>query len=549
MNKEELYKQDLRGIRGQSQVPYVISEEIQDALATGKPIVALETALVTHGMPQPENLKTALSIEGCVRASGAIPATIGILNGHIHVGLSRAQIEQLSDTRNFPSSKISRRDIAAVCARKGNGGTTIAGTMVIAHLAGIKVFSTGGLGGVHRGGEDSLDVSADLTELGRTPVAVIAGGIKSILDIGRTLEYLETQGVPVVTYGRTRGFPAFFSPRSGFESPYNVETPLEAANIIHHGDLLGLKNGYMFGCPIPEEYAEAGERIQRAVDQAVEESTLNGMDKRGKEVTPWLLNRVYELTGGASLENNVALIENSARIGGKIAVEYAKLQAGKADSTQNLGPFLDFATVVPNGSPGIDPNVRAIERFTSDPDQKVKPTKPAKVVVVGGAAVDVISKADGSSSGSSAVRSTVPGTVKNYLGGVARNVAEATHRICASTSETGSDEVLLVAPVGSDSFGTIVRDGTASLGMRADGLLQVSPSTSPKGTAVCNMVLDGSGDLISGVADMDIISDLKFEAILPVLEKERPSLLAFDSNISVETMSDLCNWAKKRDSA
>lgn len=305
-----------------------ISEEVQDAIEHGKPVVALETALVTHGMPRPTNLETALALEQCVRESGAIPATIGIVRGRIHVGLSQHQLELLADTKNTVSSKISRRDIAAVCAKRGNGGTTIAGTMVIAHLAGIKIFATGGLGGVHRGGENSLDISADLTELGRTPVTVFAGGVKSILDIGRTLEYLETQGVPVITYGKTAEFPAFFSPRSGFKSAYNVESPVEAADIIHHGDLLGLSNGCLFGCPIPEEYARVGEKIQLAVNQAVEESKQNGMDKRGKEVTPWLLQRVNELTNSASLENNIALLENAARIGGRVAVEYSKLKSG-----------------------------------------------------------------------------------------------------------------------------------------------------------------------------------------------------------------------------
>ncbi|KAG8809598.1 hypothetical protein FRC17_003368 [Serendipita sp. 399] len=520
----------------------VASEEIQDALVTGKPIVALETALVTHGMPYPENLRTALSIERCVRESGAIPATIGVLKGRIHVGLSQMQLEQLADIRNTPSSKVSRRDISAVCATKGNGGTTIAGTMVIAHMTGIKVFSTGGLGGVHRGGENSLDISADLTELGRTPVAVLAGGIKSILDIGRTLEYLETQGVPVITYGRSKEFPAFFSPRSGFQSAYNAPTPLEAAKIIYYGDLLGMENGYVFGCPIPEEYAEAGERIQMAVDLAVEESRLNGLDKRGKEVTPWLLNRVYELTGGLSLENNVALIENSARIGGKVAVEYARLRTEKLDVTQNSSPFPGPRPVFSEKDSNINLKAYIAGHATSAQKQASKVPKQAKVAIVGGAAVDIISKAG---LNSPVLRSTAPGTVRNYLGGVARNVAEATHRIRVSLSEASSDDVLLVAPIGDDSFGTIVQNGLTSLGMRTDGLIHVSnPSSS--GTAVCNMVLDGSGDLVGGVADMDIINELKSENILPILNEANPSLLAFDSNISVRTMTDLCVWAKKQ---
>ncbi|CAG7847631.1 Pseudouridine-metabolizing bifunctional protein C1861.05 Includes: RecName: Full=Pseudouridine-5'-phosphate glycosidase {ECO:0000250/UniProtKB:P33025}; Short=PsiMP glycosidase {ECO:0000250/UniProtKB:P33025}; {ECO:0000250/UniProtKB:P33025}; Includes: RecName: Full=Pseudouridine kinase {ECO:0000250/UniProtKB:P30235}; {ECO:0000250/UniProtKB:P30235} [Serendipita indica DSM 11827] len=474
-------------------------------------------------MPRPTNLETALALEQCVRESGAIPATIGIVRGRIHVGLSQHQLELLADTKNTVSSKISRRDIAAVCAKRGNGGTTIAGTMVIAHLAGIKIFATGGLGGVHRGGENSLDISADLTELGRTPVTVFAGGVKSILDIGRTLEYLETQGVPVITYGKTAEFPAFFSPRSGFKSAYNVESPVEAADIIHHGDLLGLSNGCLFGCPIPEEYARVGEKIQLAVNQAVEESKQNGMDKRGKEVTPWLLQRVNELTNSASLENNIALLENAARIGGRVAVEYSKLKSGSNISQP-------AALVLPELTP--TDTVRGT---------KSEQHKPANLVVIGGAAVDVVSKAS-PRTGESIKQSTVPGTISNALGGVGRNMAEAAHRLTTASNDGTGGDVLLVSPIGNDLYGHKIKNGTGSMGMRLDGLIAKQTNR----TAVCNMVLDEQGDLVGGVADMEINDALTFEDVKPILSKQEPSLIALDSNIASSLMKEICHWAQTR---
>ncbi|KIM21541.1 hypothetical protein M408DRAFT_29500 [Serendipita vermifera MAFF 305830] len=479
-------------------------------------------------MPYPSNLTTALSVEACVRESGAIPATIGILDGRIHVGLSRAQLERMADTKNTLSSKVSRRDIAAICAFKGNGGTTIAGTTVIAKLAGIKVFATGGLGGVHRGGENTMDISADLTELARSSVAVIAGGVKSILDIGRTLEYLETQGVPVITYGPTKEFPAFFSPRSGFQSPYNVSSPLEAAKLIYHGDLLNMENGYFFGCPIPERYAAAGETIQCAVDQAVEESKANGMDKKGKEVTPWLLNRVYELTGGSSLENNVALIENTSRIGGRVAVEYAKLMNSGGTVTQP-----DVIFPMPSTKPSEVP----------------AQLKPPKALVIGGAAVDIISRVTETVTFSSIQHSTIPGSVTSTLGGVARNVAEAAHRVRTSSAPSNKDDIMLISPLGHDSFGSLLKDETAAIGMRTDGFSYPSSSstsgTSALRTAVCNMILDGKGDLVGGVADMDIISSLQFNNVTVQLPTKGPlpEVSVMDGNLANATMTEICQWA------
>ncbi|KAG5638659.1 hypothetical protein H0H81_011211 [Sphagnurus paluster] len=312
--------------------PIDIHPEVQEALCTNKPVVALETALVTHGFPYPENLKLALSLEKIVRSTGCIPATIGFIRGRVKIGLEEADLQRLAD-RDTQASKISRRDIAAAIAMKADGGTTCSSTLVFAALAGIKVFATGGLGGVHRGGENcmsntspgvtnafsinplAMDVSADLNELTRCPVGLVSSGVKSILDIGRTLEYLETLGVPVFTYGPSREFPAFFSRHSGFNAPWGVNDPVTAANIIHTQWQLGMNNGALIAVPIPPEFEEVGMSIQKAVDQAVAESEDNGVSKKGKQATPWLLNRVAELTQGTSLVSNIALLENSALIG------------------------------------------------------------------------------------------------------------------------------------------------------------------------------------------------------------------------------------------
>ncbi|KIJ23594.1 hypothetical protein M422DRAFT_62417 [Sphaerobolus stellatus SS14] len=289
----------------QSRIAVDISPEVNDALQSGRPVVALESAIITHGMPYPTNIETAIAVEEQVRSGGSIPATIGVINGRIVVGVNRTQLEHLAD-KDIPGKvKMSRRDLAPAMGLRKSGGTTISATSLIASTVGIPIFATGGLGGVHRGGEVSWDVSADLTELGRTPIAVISAGAKSILDIGRTLEYLETQGVVVMTYGPTDEFPGFYSPTTGFKSPWHVNSPLDAARIIDASHRLGIQSGMLFAAPIPDEFAGSAGEIQKAVDQAVKESEANGVSKRGKEATPWILTRVAELTGGKSLPSSM----------------------------------------------------------------------------------------------------------------------------------------------------------------------------------------------------------------------------------------------------
>lgn len=297
-----------------------INPEVKEALNNGKPVVALESTIISHGMPYPENVKTALNVEKIIRDNGAVPATIAILGGTLKVGLTGEEIEYLGKAKNV--IKTSRRDIPFIAAKKSDGATTVASTMIIASLAGIKVFATGGIGGVHRGAAETFDISADLEELANTDVAVICAGAKSILDIGLTLEYLETNGVPVVGY-QTEEMPAFYTRKSGFKVDYTVESPAEIAFALKAKWDLGLRGGMVVANPIEEQYEMDYDTITEAIDKAVKEAEEKGI--RGKETTPFLLSKVKEITGGDSLESNIMLVYNNALLGAKIAVELSKL--------------------------------------------------------------------------------------------------------------------------------------------------------------------------------------------------------------------------------
>ena len=297
-----------------------ISPEVQQALADGKPVVALESTIISHGMPYPKNVETAMLVEKTIRENGAVPATIAIIGGRLKAGLSPEEIEYLGKSgRNV--AKVSRRDLAAIVARGADGATTVTTTMIIAHMAGIKVFATGGIGGVHRGAETTMDISADLEELASTPVMVVCAGAKSILDLGLTLEYLETKGVPVIGYG-TDELPAFYTRSSGFGVDYRVDTPAQLAAMFKAQQELGMKGGMLVTNPIPEQYAMDKAVIDAAIEQAVAESKEQGI--HGKETTPFLLARVVELTGGDSLESNIQLVLNNAIVASKTAAELCK---------------------------------------------------------------------------------------------------------------------------------------------------------------------------------------------------------------------------------
>ena len=298
-----------------------IHPEVAEALAAGKPVVALESTIISHGMPYPQNVQTALAVEKIIRENGAVPATIAIIGGRLKAGLSAEEIEYFGK-KGQAIAKASRRDLAVLCARGQDGATTVTTTMIIAHMAGIRFFATGGIGGVHRGAETTMDISADLEELGQTPVMVVCAGAKSILDLGLTLEYLETKGVPVLGYG-TDELPAFYTRKSGFGVDYRVDSPEELAAAFKAQNDLGMKSGMLVTNPIPEEYAMPLETINAAIDQAIAECNEKGI--HGKQTTPFLLARVAELTGGDSLASNIQLVFNNAQVAAQTAVAYAKL--------------------------------------------------------------------------------------------------------------------------------------------------------------------------------------------------------------------------------
>lgn len=291
-----------------------IKPEVEKALEEGTPVVALESTIISHGMPYPKNVETALAVEEVIRKNGAIPATIAIIEGRIKIGLTPEEIEYMAKADNV--LKVSRRDFPLAISQKLDGATTVAGTMIAANMAGIKVFVTGGIGGVHRGAGESFDVSADLEELKMTDVTVVCAGVKSILDIGATLEYLETSGVPVITYGAD-SFPAFYSRESGFAAECRIDEPEKISALIRTKEQLGLRGGILVACPIPEEDEIPFEKMDVVIKQALKECEEKGV--KGKRITPFLLSKVKDLTEGSSLEANIKLVLHNADIGSKIA--------------------------------------------------------------------------------------------------------------------------------------------------------------------------------------------------------------------------------------
>lgn len=300
------------------------SKEVTAALAENKAIVALESTIISHGMPYPQNVEMAQATEQIIRDQGAVPATIAIMDGKIKIGLDDSDLQKLATAQGVV--KVSRRDLAEVLAQKKIGATTVATTMIAAHLADIKVFVTGGIGGVHRGYNDHMDVSADLEELGQTPVTVVCAGAKAILDLGRTLEYLETKGVPVIGY-QTDYLPAFYSASSDFALTNRADSATEIAARIQASDLLGLKGGMLIANPIPKEYEIPHQEIDAIIEEALKQEKAAGI--KGKDSTPFLLAKIVELTQGRSLDTNIQLVYNNARLGGQIAVSYQELQTKK----------------------------------------------------------------------------------------------------------------------------------------------------------------------------------------------------------------------------
>ncbi|XP_036962122.1 pseudouridine-metabolizing bifunctional protein C1861.05 [Acanthopagrus latus] len=472
-----------------------VHPSVSQALAENKPVVALESTIITHGMPYPHNLSTAKEVEAIVRAEGATPATVGVIEGEVRVGLTSEELDHLARCKS--SLKVSRRDLPYVISKGLSGGTTVSATMIAAHQAGISVFVTGGVGGVHRDGENTLDISADLTELGRTPIAVVSAGVKSILDIGRTLEFLETQGVCVATYGASRNFPAFFSPQSGFTSPYQVCNPDEAAKLIASTLSLGLQSGVLLAVPIPEEQAATGQQIEEAIQTAVTEASVKGIT--GRDVTPFILQKVNDLTKGKSLHANIALIHNNAKVGSQIAYALSKqLNEGNSKGKTHR-----------HGKQSSD----------SDSD----------VVVIGGINVDFIAKGK-----TKALQfgQTNPGRVCQSFGGVGRNIADSMSRL--------GRRPLFISATGADSHSDAVFNHCKH--MNTDGVARLEAQS----TATYCVVIDESGEMSLGLGDMDIHQQIT-EQYVSQFEKQLSSatLVCLDGNIPVSTIDYVCSIASK----
>lgn len=297
-----------------------VTPEVEEAVASGKPVVALESTILSHGMPYPDNVAFAKSIEEVIRAEGAVPATMAVIDGRLKAGLTEEELLRMCEAKGV--RKVSRRDLPVVVAEKLTGATTVATTMILSELAGVRVFATGGIGGVHRGGEVTMDISADLQELAHTGVAVVCAGAKMILDIGRTLEYLETMGVPVLGLG-TDDFPAFYCRKSGFGVDYNAKTPEDAAKVIHAKWALGLAGGILIGNPVPEEFAMDFNRMSAVIDKVLAEAEAAGV--HGKDITPFMLAHIVKETGGESLKTNMQLAYNNAKVAAQIAAALAKM--------------------------------------------------------------------------------------------------------------------------------------------------------------------------------------------------------------------------------
>ncbi|KAH8281996.1 hypothetical protein KR054_004796 [Drosophila jambulina] len=479
----------LRGLHRHQHDHIVLHPEVRQALQLHKPVVALESTIITHGMPMPENVTTALAVEEQVRSHGAIPATIGILDGRIRVGLTREELTRLAEKPRDEVIKCSRRDLPFVVARKQSGGTTVAATMIIAHRVGIKVFATGGIGGVHRDGQESLDVSADLTELGRTPVAVVCSGVKSILDIPRTLEYLETQGVCVASYRSPGGiFPDFYTRNSGCTVPYDLSSAQDAARLLQSWQELQMQSGVLIGVPIPEEFAADKSKIEAAIQEATEQAKAQGVS--GKEVTPFLLAAIAKITGGSSLKSNIALIKNNAKVAAQIAASLSEISSA-ATSVITKKPLVVGASILDLS-------------FTVD-DQKRD------------------MKLDGA---------TYSAVAKQAAGGVGRNIAEGIYKLYG--------DVNLISAVGNDQMGHTL------LQMMPKALKRCMILESNQNTSLCSVIFDKSGDCKLILGNMGIHQSITPETLQAhqQLFADAP-IIVMDSNISEDTMASILQQAQK----
>ncbi|KAF9696536.1 hypothetical protein EKO04_005233 [Ascochyta lentis] len=482
-----------------------VSDEVREALHSKKPVVALETTIYTHGFPYPENVALASLLESVVRVNGGVPATIAILDGVARVGLDPEELIRLTESAGQPTTlKLSRRDLSYVCGlrltgKHFNGGTTIASTMLLAELAGIKIFGTGGLGGVHRGAESSMDISADLTELGRTPVAVIASGCKSFLDIPRTLEYLETEGVGVGTFADGRqgkvDFPAFWSRDSGVKSPTTIQDEMEAAAIIHAQHQMQIKSGLLFANPVPVEAAIPKAEMDLVITEALKQADAQGVS--GKDNTPFVLAKIKELTKGKSIPANRALIESNVRRSAIVARELSILETKQEEARGRSPPHFTPVQSTTNATSSI-PTPPATP---ASPSSSISDATPVDIVVAGALAVDFSCDyapfANASSQTDPLPHTSNPAVISQSLGGVAHNIAKAAHLLGSS--------VRLYSAVGNDLSGRAAVSQLEDEGMSITGI-ETLPK--PARTAQYVAVNNANKDLALAMADMSILETI-----------------------------------------
>ncbi|KAK9484824.1 Indigoidine synthase A like protein-domain-containing protein [Lipomyces starkeyi] len=501
-----------------------VDPEVSEAVHANKPVVALESTILTHGIPYPHNLEMARDLNKLIRAEGAIPATIALVKGCPTIGATDEEIEYLCQPPNEGSFiKISRRDLAYAVAHGITGGTTIAGTMILAHLAGIRVFATGGLGGVHRGADTTMDISADLEELGRTPVAVVSAGAKAILDLEKTFEYLETKGVHVSTYGpKGVNLPAFYSRDSGIPSPFNFETPKEAAAVIHANSLLQLQSGMLFCVPAPHEFDIPAVEVDAIINKAVISAQEAGI--KGKDITPFLLNRILELTDGRSLESNVGFVKNNIKMGVSIAKALSEI-ANKANDE-----------ILPSSAlqPAIPSTVAPAAKSVSPPTLELGQTSDAAdCLVVGAVAIDltcdltygVLDKQ------SSWIHTSNQGAIHRTPGGVGFNLCLAT--TYASSPDTTIRMISAVGPEARDLPAVLNLTSTTSPDL--SGVLVIEDGR----TAQYIAMHDCKGDLILACADMGLVEQLSPAHIKSEFARagKSPHWVGVDANLNREPLS------------
>ncbi|XP_050330903.1 uncharacterized protein LOC126759815 isoform X2 [Bactrocera neohumeralis] len=471
-----------------------VHPRVQRSLKKGEAVVALESTIITHGMPYPQNIETAQLVEQLVSENGALAATIAIVDGRIKVGLTSEEMEKIAKKTRNEIMKISRRDLPYLVATRGSGGTTVAATMIIAHMLGIDIFATGGVGGVHRDGHVTLDISADLVELGRTPVTVVSSGIKSILDIPRTLEYLETQGVCVATYGvEDCNFPDFYTRNSGCKVPYNLNGPLEAADLIKALKELDLKSGILIGVPVPEQFAANKEMIEAAIEQATCEAKLQRI--YGKQVTPYLLAAIAKITQGKSLDANIALIKNNASIAAQISRELSRGSKSYTFRGESIPKSVSTPLVI--GASILDLSLTMVDEIPGVLDGATYCAKPTE-----------------------------------SAGGVGRNIAEGIFKLYGAAN--------FISIVGDDQL------GKSLLKMIPRPLRSSVMVDEECATSLCTLLFDKTGDCKIILGNMEIHQNITVEMIQRYEEQiSSAPIIVIDSNLSFEAMECALRLAQK----